>query len=84
MDNHLHKWHCFHDTKLICNDCKTVTDIKDLMANTESATAIKTKLEVLSKQLFAGELKKAAHDTAYAWVRQHNPEALPVKQGVLV
>lgn len=82
---HVHKWRCFGTDKLIC-DCNTVTSIKDLLANTETDTAKQTKIDILSKQLFAGELKKAAHEEAYVWVRRNSAGALDpmTAQGMLL
>ena len=84
MKDHYHSWECLRDTKVICNGCNTVTELKDLIANTEYEIQKQTKIQVLSAQLFAQELRKPAHDKAYAWVRQNNPDALPVAQGVLI
>lgn len=81
---HLHNWHCLRDDFVICEACDTTTHIRDLLANTETEAIKQTKIAVYSHQLFAGHLKKTAHDEAYAWVRRDNPEALPAKQGVLV
>lgn len=83
--DHVHHWRCFGTEQLIC-DCNTITSIKDLLANTESGVERRTKIKLLSKQLFAGELKKAAHDEAYAWVRRNSAGALEpmTAQGTLL
>ena len=84
MDTHKHDWRGFLGNKLICHGCNTITEIRDLLANTETEAIKQTRIAVYSHQLHAGHLKKFARGEAYAWVRQHNPEALPAKQGVLV
>lgn len=84
MKDHYHSWECLRDTKVICNGCNTVTELKTLVANTELAAKKEAKVQLLSSQLYAQELRKPAHDKAYAWVRQNNPDALPAAQGVLI
>lgn len=84
MDTHRHDWRGFLGNMVKCNGCNTVTEIRDLLANTETEAIKQTKIAVYSRQLHAGHLKKTAHDEAYAWVRKYNPEALPAKQWVLV
>lgn len=74
-DNHRHKWRCFKGTLLIC-DCDTVTEISDLLASNEAKARIESKVEVLAKQLFGGELKKEFHRQYYAWVIQNNPDMI--------
>ncbi len=75
-----HKWEILrsaHDNyHLICNKCNTVTTISDLLENTEAATENKTKLSLLAEQLYAGDLKKRAHDIAYYYVRSFGPESV--------
>lgn len=91
MTTHIHKWHCFKDDLVTCEagDCNTIIKIADLLANTEQTTAKITKVQLLSKQLFAGELKKPAHESAYAWVRQNSAgqqlaRRMDAEQGVLL
>ena len=86
-EEHRHKWEVFKGTnKLIChlNGCETVSAIDVLLANTVADTRRQTKIDVLSSQLFARELKKDAHDAAYAWVRANSPEIVKDRQGVLI
>lgn len=75
MNDHSHRWEGMADGKrLACHGCHTVTTIKDLLANTAAAAAHNAKIQLLSKQLYAKDLKKEAHDAAYAWVRQNVTE----------
>ncbi len=80
---HFHNWHCLRDDFVICDSCNTTTRIRDLLANTETETIKQTMIQLLSRQLFAKDLKKKAHDKAYAWVRQ-NTSGVVDTQGRLV
>jgi hypothetical protein len=76
MNAHRHKWEVSKESgKLVCNvdKCNTMTDLDTLLANTRVETANQTKVDVLVKQLRAGELKKFAYEPAYAWVTAHAP-----------
>lgn len=85
MIEHIHRWRCYRADLVTCDaaGCNTIVSISDLIANTEQEVAIKTKTKILSRQLFAKELKKAAHDRAYAWIRQ-NTNGVVDTQGVLL
>lgn len=85
MNNHnTHSWEILRgaiDGKhLICHPCGTVTTINDLLFNTETEATKKAEIKLLSKQLFAGDLKKKAHDEAYVYVRSVNPDAISNKE----
>ena len=85
-----HNWVGMTDGKrLACHNCHTVTEIRVLIDNTATAAAHKAKINLLSKQLYARELKKDAHDAAYAWIKHNTPagtllEPEPSKQSVLL
>jgi hypothetical protein len=84
--SHRHKWECLRDTKVICHGCDTVSEITDLLESCAASAATASKVNVLSGQLLAGELRKEAHEKAYAWVRRINPEAIKpmTQQGTLL
>lgn len=87
-DKHIHKWHCHaHRTDmLICQGCNTVTKISVLVDNTAAKARKEEQLDILTRQLYARQLKKTAHDKAYQWVRKNSRGfELPVeKQGALL
>jgi hypothetical protein len=71
------KWTVMHTgTRLICAipRCDTISDLDTVIANTRADAARTEKINILSKQLFAGDLKKKARDDAYAWVRANAPD----------
>ena len=72
---HVHKYQTIDKNNLICNSCNTVTPIDILLENTEKAARKSERIKVLSDQLFARELKKDAHDKAYAWIMQNTGSA---------
>ena len=75
--NHIHKWEVFKcPDKLSCSrdNCRVVTDINTLLRNTEDKAAHESRVKLLSDQLFRGQLKKKAHDEAYAWLMFNNSE----------
>lgn len=75
MNDHIHSWTILAaPDKLQCRKCDTVSTIATLLSNTAADAAKATKLHILSKQLFAGELKKPAHDAAYMWVRTNSAD----------
>lgn len=69
MADHKHIWHTLQGQKdmLVC-ECDTMAQLKTVLANIATDTAELTKVQLLSKQIFNRELKKAARDEAYNWV----------------
>lgn len=81
MIEHTHKWDHLNGTDFICNtkDCKTVSNIKDIIANTAKESALREKIKVYSDLLMARELKKDAGLRVYAWVMANsNKDNLPI------
>lgn len=79
MTDHTHSWQVFPDPNkmryfLQCTDpkCNTLITINDLIANERQDAANEAKVKLLNEQLFKRELKKPAHDAAYAWVIAHS------------
>jgi hypothetical protein len=73
---HVHKWECLRTDKLICHRCNTVAEIDTLITNNRNDAYLKAKVDILSKQLYAGDLKKDAREKAYAWLMEHSPDAI--------
>lgn len=73
---HVHKWECLRVDKLICHRCNTVAEIDTLITNNRNDAYLKAKVDILSKQLYAGDLKKDAREKTYAWLMEHSPDAI--------
>lgn len=88
MNAHRCAWTPLTGNRVVCNGCKTVSDIPTLLQNAEKAAAKEAKISLLSQQLFARDLKKEAHERYYIWVRQNSPAGtlaqIESKQGVLL
>lgn len=75
MDEHIHQWATSDKPNiLICKNknCKTVADLSTVLHNTSVEAAETAKVELLVAQLYAKDLKKTAHDNAYAYVISKN------------
>lgn len=83
MKEHIHSWVTTgKHNQLICTDheCQTISTVDTVLNNTAIAAAKAARLEVLITQLRNGDLKKASHDQAYAYVRSQTPPAFMEKQ----
>lgn len=65
--------------RLICNKCNVVSDIDTLLANATASAYKKAQVDLLSRQLYARDLKKSARDKAYAWVRSNTSESVLIE-----
>ena len=86
MKEHTHSWVILKGTQnLPCTkkDCNTVSDLMTVLQKTAKAAATAGKLELLVEQLRKRELKKAAHDAAYALVLSSQQPIITSEQGVL-
>jgi hypothetical protein len=75
MTDHTHDWRVHSEPdKLRCirRGCNTVSPIDIAIANAEATAAHQMKVTILNNQLFKRELKKPAHDAAYAWLIAHS------------
>lgn len=77
MDNHIHNWKPTGINRVMCGGCNTVSDISTMLKNVAEEAAKEARLKLLSAQLYARELKKAAHDKYYQEVisESRNPIA---------
>ena len=66
---HVHKWECLRADN-------TVAEIDTLITNNRNDAYLKAKVDILSKQLYAGDLKKDAREKAYAWLMEYSPDAI--------
>lgn len=65
MDNHIHNWKPTGINHVLCGGCNTVSDIPTMLKNVAAEAAKEARIKLLSTQLYARELKKAAHDKYY-------------------
>ncbi len=65
MDNHIHNWKPTGINRVMCSGCNTVSDISTMLKNVAAEAAKEARVKLLSSQLYARELKKAAHDKYY-------------------
>ena len=60
--DHVHIWKLTGINRVMCGGCNTVSDIPTMLKNVAAEAAKEARLKLLSSQLYARELKKAAHD----------------------
>lgn len=62
---HYCSWSPIGVNRVICHGCNTVNDIPTMLKNVSAEAAKEARVKLLSTQLYARELKKAAHDKYY-------------------
>ena len=65
MGEHHHNWQPTGINRVLCSGCNTVSDIATMIKNATADAAREARTKQLSEQLYARELKKAAHDKYY-------------------
>ena len=78
---HRHSWQHLTGTKFECRyrECGIVSDLETITANVKAKAELDTKVSVLAKLLFAGDLRKSAHEREYAWVKAHTPDGTVIE-----
>lgn len=75
MDEHIHQWVTSDKPNiLMCKkkDCNTAADLSTVLYNIAVNAAETARIELYCAQLYAKDLKKSAHDKAYAYVISKN------------
>lgn len=69
---HIHKWRTSSKPDMLVCSCDTISALDDVLHNVALQSAFNEKVKLLGSMMFNHELKKAAHEKYYAWLKYQN------------